>query len=109
VIKMELFYDKDDDKAWKYAAKLSDIHMLKEIRNMWIEYGLSENVGTKNDAIMQEFFRRYGMKYYIPNALSLKFNLEFGTDEEDIIEVPTKFIDYRLYDFSYVKKADLPL
>jgi Na+-transporting NADH:ubiquinone oxidoreductase subunit NqrF len=103
---MELFYDKDDDKAWKYADRLSDINILKEVRDIWEQYALYQNVEPKDNAIMQEFFRRYGMKYYIPNAYSLKFNLEFGTDESNLIEVPSKFIDKRLFDFSYAKEAD---
>ena len=101
---MELFYDKDDNEAWKYADKLSNVNMLREVRNIWNDYGKSAD--PEDNAIMQEFFRRYGMKYYIPNALSLKFNLESGADENNLIEVPTKFIDKRLFDFSYAKEAD---
>ena len=79
---MVLYWEKENQEAWDHTQTLSDDQLLEGLRNVLN----ATDLDVDEQYVVEAFFKRNNLEYNLPEAYTMKEQLDFGAHEEDLMK-----------------------
>ena len=79
---MTLYWEKENQEAWNHTQTLSADQLLEGLRNVLN----ASDLDVDEQYVVEAFFKRNNLDYKLPEAYTMKEQLEFGAYPEDLMK-----------------------
>ena len=79
---MKLYWEKENQEAWNHVQTLSNDQLLQGLRNV-LDAG---DLDVDEQYVVETFFKRNNLDYKLPEAYTMKEQLDFGAHQEELME-----------------------